>query len=161
MSLIILMISSLFFISYAGFDANKSAVGFLDQNLPNYLNTIPNEYISRYSDFLGVSNLINANITLPSSNNPNNIYPFNSFNNSLLKEAVAFIRNNNQEEPVPNAWFIRNQGTWFSLGFANIVSDFNFSQPNVINPGNNYNAIMLWDPTLTPNYGIGITYNRT
>jgi hypothetical protein len=161
MSLIILMISSLFFISYAGFDANKSAVGFLDQNLPNYLNTIPNQYISRYSDFLGVPNLINANITLPSSNNRNNIYPFNSFNNSLLNEAVAYKRNNNQEELVPNAWFIRNQGTWFSLGFANIVSDFNFSQPNVTNPGNNYNAIMLWDPTLTPNYGIGITYNRT
>jgi hypothetical protein len=160
MSLIILMISSLFFISYAGFDANKSAVGFLDQNLPNYLNTIPNQYVSRYSDFLGVSNLINANITLPSSNNPNNIYPFNSSNNSLLKEAVAYIRNNNQEELVPNAWFIRNQGTWYSLGFANIVSDFNFSQPNVTNPGNNYNAIMLWDPTLTPNYGIGITYQR-
>ncbi len=162
MSLIILMISSLFFISYAGFDANKSAVGFLDQNLPNYLNTIPNQYISGYSNFLGVSNLINANITLPSSNNLNNIYPFNSFNNSLLNEAVAFIRNNNnQEEIVPNAWFIRNQGTWYSLGFANIVSDFNFTQPNVINPGGNYNAIMLWDPTLTPNYGIGITYNRT
>jgi hypothetical protein len=161
MSLIILMISSLFFISYAGFEANKSAVGFLDQNLPNYLNTIPNQYISRYSDFLGVSNLINANITLPSSNNPNNIYPFNSSNNSLLNEAVAYIRNNNQEVLVPNAWFIRNQGTWYSLGFANIVSNFNFSQPNVINPGNNYNAIMLWDPTLTPNYGIGITYNRT
>ncbi len=161
MSLIILMISSLFFISYAGFDANKSAVGFLDQNLPNYLNTIPNQYISRYSDFLGVSNLINANITLPSSNNPNNIYSFNSFNNSLLNEAVAFIRNNNQEVLVPNAWFIRNQGTWFSLGFANIVSGFNFSQPNLIDPGNNYNAIMLWDPTLTPNYGIGITFRRT
>jgi hypothetical protein len=167
MSLIILMISSLFFISYAGFDANKSAVGFLDQNLPNYLNTIPNQYISRYSNFLGVYNLINANITLPSSDNLNNIYPFNSFNNSLLKEAVAYrtnnnqVTNNNQEELVPNAWFIRNQGTWYSLGFANIVSDFNFSQPNVTNPGNNYNAIMLWDPTLTPNYGIGITYNRT
>jgi hypothetical protein len=165
MSLIILMIGSLFFISYARapfpFDNIKSASGFLSPNLPNYLNTIPNEYRSRYFDFLGVSDLINANITLPSINNHNNIYPFNSFNNSLLNEAVAYIRNNNQEEIVPNAWFIRNQGTWYSLGFANIVSDFNFSQPNVTNPGNNYNAIMLWDPTLTPNYGIGITYDRT
>jgi hypothetical protein len=161
MSLIILMISSLFFISYAGFDANKSAVGFLDQNLPNYLNTIPNQYVIEYSKFLGVSNLINANITLPSSNNHDNRYSFNRFNNSLLNEAVAYIRNNNKEELVPNAWFISNQGTWYSLGFANIVSDFNFNQPNVTNPGNNYNAIMLWDPTLTPNYGIGITYNRT
>ena len=157
---VIFMIIALFYNLQAGISSNKNAPGFLEQNLPNYLNNIPNQYINDYCSFLGVSNLIDANVTLPLSNSNNNTYPFNSLNNSLLNEAVAYIGTGQNRQVVPNAWFIRNNGSWYSLGFSNIVNDFNFSQPNLINPGGNYNAIMLWDPSLTPNYGIGITYNR-
>lgn len=79
------------------------------------------------------------------------------FNNSLLREAYALDSNNQR---IPNAWFVSYSGTWYSLGFSKIVNDFSFSAPSLINPGGNYNAIVLWDPTLTPSYGIGITYQR-
>lgn len=37
--------------SNAGLDVTKSAPGFLDQNFSVYVNTIPNNYISSYSNF--------------------------------------------------------------------------------------------------------------
>lgn len=142
--------------SDAGIDVNKNAAGFIDPNFPNYVNTIPNNYLNTYSNFLGVNNLVNANINLPSGSSNNSNYPYNVFNNSLLRDAFALLNNNR----VPNPWFMRFNGNWYSLQFSQVVSDFNFASPNLINPGGNYNAIMLWDPTLTPSFGIGITFNR-
>ncbi|MGC8815370.1 MAG: hypothetical protein ACP5O4_04135 [bacterium] len=153
---IILIILGFTNFSSAGLDVTKNAPGFLDSNFPNYINTIPNSYITNYSNFLGVNNLVSSNINLPSGSTANLIYPYNVFNNSLLKDAYALLNNNR----VPNAWFVSYNGTWYSLRFSQIVSDFNFNSPSLTNPGGNYNAMILWDPTLTPSYGIGITYTK-
>ncbi|MGC8734731.1 MAG: FG-GAP repeat domain-containing protein [bacterium] len=153
---IILIILGFANFSSAGLDVTKNAPGFLDSNFPNYINTIPNSYITNYSNFLGVNNLVSSNINLPSGSTANLIYPYNVFNNSLLKDAYALLNNNR----VPNAWFVSYNGTWYSLRFSQIVSDFNFNSPSLTNPGGNYNAMILWDPTLTPSYGIGITYTK-
>ncbi|MCX7871242.1 MAG: VCBS repeat-containing protein [bacterium] len=152
----ILVIAMFFRFSLAGVDAVKDAPGFLNSNFSNYVNTIPTNYLSNYSNFLGVNDIIGANINLPSGATNNIIYPYNVFNNSLLRDAYAILNSNR----VPNAWFVRSNGTWYSLQFSQVVTDFNFSAPSLINPGGNYNAMILWDPTLTPSFGIGITFNR-